>query len=115
MCNDLLFEDTGKLEYRDCSLNPLQFRKLLTLAVKDTHFVFNKQLFAQVDGVATESPLGPTLANIFMNTLEKKYLANCPSEYKPVLYRRYVDDTFCSFRNKNVITFTLSSNYTNRT
>ena len=100
-CIELLFEDTENLEYRDCSLNPSQFRKLLTFAVKETHFVFNKQLFDQVDSVAMGLPLGPTLANIFMNVLEKKYLANCPSEYKPVLYRRYVDDTFCLFRNRD--------------
>ena len=47
------------------------------------------------------SPLGPTLANIFMSVLEKGYLNNCPSEFKPVLYRRYVDDTFCLFRNRD--------------
>ena len=61
------------------------------------------QLFDQVNGVAIGSALGPTLANIFMNVLEKKYLANCPSEYKPVLYRRYVDDTVCIFRNRDRI------------
>ena len=45
LCIELLFEDTEDLDYTDCSLNPSQFRKLLTFAVKDTHFVFNKQLF----------------------------------------------------------------------
>ena len=85
LCIELLFEHSENLDYRDCSLNPSQHRKLLTFAVKDPHFVFNKQLFDQVDGVAMGSPLGPTLANIFMNVLEKKYVANCPSEYKPVL------------------------------
>ena len=61
LCIELLFEDTENLEYRDCSLNPSQFRKLLTFAVKDTHFVFNKQLFDQIDGVAMGSPLGQPL------------------------------------------------------
>ena len=32
-----------------------------------------------------------------------QYLANCPSEYKPVPYRRYVDDTFCLLRNRDHI------------
>ena len=43
------------------------------------------------------SPLGSTLANIFKSFLETKLMANCPSEVKPILYRRYVDDTYCLF------------------
>ena len=45
------------------------------------------------------SPLGPSLAKLFMCALEQKFLDNCPSEFKPILYRRYVHDTFCIFRN----------------
>ena len=30
-------------------------------------------------------------------------LQNCPSEFKPVIYRRYVDDTFLLFRSKHHI------------
>ena len=47
------------------------------------------------------SPLGPSLANIFMSVLEKRYLSKCSPEFNPVLYRRYVDDTFSLFRNKD--------------
>ena len=46
------------------------------------------------------SPLGPTLANIFMCALETRYLNECPSDFKPVLYRRFVDDPFCLFENQ---------------
>ena len=45
------------------------------------------------------SPLGPTLANVFMCHHEQIWIANCPSEFKPILYRRYVDDTFLLFRS----------------
>ena len=44
------------------------------------------------------SPLGPSLAYIFMCTLEHKFLDNCPSEFKPSFYRRYVDATLRIFR-----------------
>ena len=71
--------------------------------MKDTHFVFNGQLFDQIDGVAMGSPLGPSLANIFMCMLEQRYLNECPSEFKPVLYRWYVDDTLCLFRSRSDI------------
>ena len=48
-CVDLLFSDCDTLEYKDCKFNRTQFRKLLSFAVKDTHFVFDGQLFDQID------------------------------------------------------------------
>ena len=43
--------------------------------------------------------------------LEEKYLSDCPSHFKPIFYRRYVDDTFCLFRNSKNIDLCL--NYIN--
>ena len=48
------------------------------------------------------SPLGPTFANIFLCYYEKIWLKNCPYEFKPVIYKRYVDDTLL-FRSKDLI------------
>ena len=45
-------------------------------------------------------PLGPTLANIFMCHHEDLWLSSCPAEFKPLLYRRYIDDCFVLFRNR---------------
>ena len=47
------------------------------------------------------SPLGPTLANAFLCFYEKKWLEQCPEEFKPVYYRRYVDDIFVLFRSQD--------------
>ena len=47
--------------------------------------------------------VSPTLANIFLSHLEEKWLEQCPINFKPVLYRRYVDDTFLLFRNTSEI------------
>ena len=47
------------------------------------------------------SLLGPSFANIFMCALEQSFLSNCHLHCKPLLYRRYVDDTFCIFKNKS--------------
>ena len=47
------------------------------------------------------SPLGLTLANVFLCYHEKIWPQNCPSEFKTVIYRRYVDDTFQLFRSKD--------------
>ena len=41
--------------------------------------------------------LGPTLANAFLVYHEKNWLEHCPLEYRPLYYRRYVDDIFVLF------------------
>ena len=46
------------------------------------------------------SPLGPTLANAFLCHNEKEWLDNCPSHFKPIVYRRYDDDIFVLFSSK---------------
>ena len=46
------------------------------------------------------SPLALSLANICMCALERKYLKTCPSEFKPSLFRCYVDNSFCNVRNR---------------
>ena len=43
------------------------------------------------------SPLGPALANIFICSFESIWLRDCPNDFKPVFYRRYVDDIFALF------------------
>ena len=47
------------------------------------------------------SPSGPILANIFMCHFEIIWLGNCPSNFKPIVCRRFVDDTFLLFRQKD--------------
>ena len=49
------------------------------------------------------SPLRPTLVNVFLCYHEKNWLQNCPSEFKPVIYRGYVDDKFLLFCSKHHI------------
>ena len=46
------------------------------------------------------SPLGPHLANIFLCHYEEIWLSACPRQFKPVYYKRYVDDIFCLFDNE---------------
>ena len=40
------------------------------------------------------SPLGPSLANAFLCHHETKWLNDCPAKFKPVLFKRYVDEIF---------------------
>ena len=77
-------------------LSKIEFKELLSLATKESYFIFNGQLYKQVDGVAMGSPLGPTLANTFLVHFEKNWLQDCPSDFKPHYYR-YVDGIFFLF------------------
>ena len=87
------------------------FKKLLSISFKDSHFIFNNNYFRQKDGVAMGSPLGPFFANIFLDYHEKVWLTNCYLEFKPLFYRRYIDDCFMVFRSKNHVPLFL--NYLN--
>lgn len=73
------------------------FETIIKLATQDTFFLFNNNIYTQVDGTAMGSPISSTLADVFMSDLESKYLDQCPTSFKPLFYKRYVDDTFTCF------------------
>ena len=50
--------------YRFYGFTQQQFTNLLTMTVKNCHFLFDCKLYHQKDGVAMGSPLGPLFANI---------------------------------------------------
>ena len=77
------------------------FEWLLRLATLQSFFIFNDRFYQQIDGVAMGSPLGPCLANTFMSDHEVEWLKNCPLQFKPVYYRRYVDDIIVLFEDKS--------------
>ena len=79
------------------------FKCLLTLATKESYFLFDEELYQQVDGVAMGSPLGPTLANIFLCHYEDIWLHNCSLECKPSCYKRYEDDIFVLFESETQV------------
>ena len=77
------------------------FRKFLELSVMNSVFIFDNELYRQVDGLGMGLPLSPTFADIFLCYHEKHWLDDCPNDFKPVLYRRYVDDCFLLFKNSD--------------
>ena len=80
-----------------------EFKQLLEFATKDAFFLFNGTFYEQIDGVAMGSPLGPTLANVFLCQKEEEWLRKCPEKFKPIYYKRYMDDTFLLFASKQHI------------
>ena len=77
------------------------FCKLLHLAVDDTYFIFNETLYKQTDGLSMGNPIAPVMANIFLCDLETRILDTCNPDFKPIFYRRYLDDTFVIFKEEH--------------
>ena len=80
-------------------LSKNELHQLIKLATTESFFIFDDKMYKQLDGVSMGSPLGPTLANAFLCHYEKLWLEECPPEFKPVVYRRYVDDIFVLFKS----------------
>ena len=70
----------------------------MKLATSDVQFSFNNIMYSQIDGVAMGSPLGLTLANIFVGYLKSKIAEDLLSQ---VTYIRYVDDCLVISRTFN--------------
>ena len=100
VCLDRLYR--GKIDIKP-HIPEKVLEKLLHLCVCDNTFVFNNTVYQQIDGVAMGSSLGPLLANIYMAHLEEEYILKNVSEFAPVFYRRYVDDTFCLMKENTHI------------
>ena len=94
-----------------CNFDRPSFQKLLDNCCKDNLFIFNDQLYKQIDGAPMGGCISPTLANFFLSHYEKIWLNQCPASFKPVYYKRYVDDTFVLFKEPSHID--LFQNYMN--
>ena len=95
ICTNEHFQQSETVE----CLSKTEFKELLSLASKNSHFICDGRLYKQIDGVAMGSPIGPTLANAFLVYHKKNWLEHCPLEYTPLQYRRYVDDIFVLYNS----------------
>ena len=73
--------------------NKKQITEMLSLTTKESIILFDMAFYTPVDGVAMGS-----LANAFLCHHETKWLNDCPDKFKPVFYKRYVDDIFVLFK-----------------
>ena len=90
ICTQGLFENESTV----CDLNKKEITEMLSLTTKESIILFDREFYSQIDGVAIGSPLGPTLANVFLCHYKKKRLNDRPNNFKPAFYKRYVDDIF---------------------
>ena len=63
----------------------------------ESFILFDNECYKQHDGVTIGSPLRPTFVNIFSCAYETLWLEKCPPEFRPVIYKRCVGDTFLLF------------------
>ena len=95
ICTNLLYNN----EDVKGGINKSEFKNFLSLATQESYFIFNDCLYKQRDGATMGSPLGPAMANVFLSFYEIQFLEQCPEEFKPVFYRRYVDGIFVLFES----------------
>ena len=92
---DLIFE-----KYTNLKITKKELFELFTFCTSKTNFLFDGVVYDQIDGIAMGSPLAPTLANLFLRHYEGIWL----NEYEgdaTLFYRRYVDDIFAVFENRD--------------
>ena len=76
---------------------------MLTVTMTEPFILFDKEYYKPPDRAAMTSPVGPTFANIFLCVNEIVWLEKYPFEFRQVIYKRYVDNTFLLFQNINQI------------
>ena len=80
ICAHLLYH--GDLQHPQISEQV--FVELMNTATRQVEFNFNNIMYVQTDGVAMGSPLGPSLANIFVGYHEMQKLAGLQGSNAPI-------------------------------
>ena len=71
----------------------------MKLAISGVKFGSNSLIFSQKDGISMGSPLGPTLANIFMGCIKLKVIP----AFKKIIVSKVCWWSFCFFRNEKTM------------
>ena len=57
-------------------------------------FTFENKIYKQVHGTAMGTPMAPTVANLFMTSLEEKVFKDSPVPFDSEFWKRFIDDIF---------------------
>ena len=87
-------------KYTNLKITKSELLELFTFCTLKTKFLFDGVVYEQIDVIAMGLPLAPTPTNLFLGHYEGIWL----NEYEgvpPLFYRRYVDDIFAVFENRD--------------
>ena len=70
--------------------------KILEFVLKFNNFMFNQDNYLQINGTVMGTRVAPTYGNLFMNSLEQKYIY--PHAHCPRIWFRFIDDISGIFR-----------------
>ena len=76
---------------------------LLRFTLTNSFFTHNNTIYKEVHGCAMGSPVGPVIANLYMEEIEERAINN--SSNPPKQWDRYVDDIFSIMKKDAVSTF----------
>ncbi|BHF77692.1 hypothetical protein SprV_0602080100 [Sparganum proliferum] len=84
--------DVPSANHQEIGIPTKTLKELLLRCTLNVRFLFDNQLYRQIDGVAMGSPLGPLLADVYKGKLERFELSDQIKNLKH--YGRYVEDVF---------------------
>ena len=85
------------------SISAENITTLFKICVETTYFVFNRNLYQQIDGLAIGASSSGPAADLFMERMEQRAITTFVEP--PDIWLRYVDDTFSKLKMIHVDTF----------
>lgn len=73
--------------------------ELTTVCMKQTYSSFREKFYIQTEGTAMGKPLSPFICNLYINSLEEKFVYH---RLFPRIWFRYVDDVFAIVESTEV-------------
>ena len=98
---DLLSKDRNVKDKTEIPVD--DFSDIVNFLLTKTWFMYNGKFYKQTDGVAMGGPASSVVAEIFMQSHDKRALSTFISP--PKVYERYVDDTFCIIKREDIKKF----------
>ena len=86
-----LLEEDPELQQRT-SVTVKHNTCLLEFCLRSTYFTFQSKYYEQVEGAAMDSPTSPIVANLYVKNLQIRAINTSPDP--PLMWKRFVDDTF---------------------